>query len=259
MTGSELVEALEKDPSVGYDQIRDELILEQVLEGNVPDFMRVLVPVEVSEGVTVYAAPDYLCVGSDDDFVHVPLNPMTAQRICDAVGAMLPTRKLVDAIWKAAPAKLEPRPMGPDDGFQYDQSMMYTSRFAIHSRWCRDGFREAGYSAGQLTAGHKKDVVICRSVQSPANKKVAIYGWHRLNGRPIQGPQIQDKAHEITYRDYAHGIRLVSSVVSVNGTSDSLERILKDPMAAKAVSDEVPPLLESPRYVTSLHAAPASP
>lgn len=248
-TGTELVAQLVAS-GAGYSRQRDDLIYAQVASGNVPDFMRLLCPVEVSPGTTVYVAPDYLCVGSDDDFVHVPLNPMTFQRVCDAFGAVIPTRKMVDATWKAATAKLQPMPMGPPQ-YQYDNTMQDTSRFAVHSRWCQDSFKKGGHKLGELTAGHKKDVVVCRSVQDPAEKKVAIYGWHKLDGRPIQGPQIQDSAHEITYRDYSHGERLVAAYAVQDGATVLVASVLKDPLRAGCLSDEVPPIIGNPRYVTS--------
>ena len=44
--------------------------------------------------------------------------------------------------------------------------------------------------------------------------KIAIYGWHRLNGAPIQP---LSTVHGACYADYSHGIRLVSETVLVDG------------------------------------------
>lgn len=250
VTGSQFVSSLEKD-GVGHGPEREERILKEVLSGNMPDFMRIVRPVPIGNA-RIYVLPDYLCVGSDEDYVYVPINPMTFQAVCDAFGAVMPTRKMVDAIWKAATVKVPPRPMGPPR-YDYGADMLSTPRFATHSEWCRSSIQEAmkksGSRPGELTAGHKKDVIICRSVQAPANKKVAIYGWHQLNGKPIQGPGIQDKAHEITYGDYAHGERLVSLLCEVDGQRRDTVEILKSPLLAKILSDEVPPHIENPRYV----------
>src|SRR5207253_2851968 len=54
---------------------------------------------------------DYLGVGSAGDFVRMPMTPMTAQRLAEKWGCVLPTRKLVDAIYREAKVKVEPRPM----------------------------------------------------------------------------------------------------------------------------------------------------
>lgn len=250
-TGSELILRLKQDNQPGEE--RDRTIADEIISGNVPDFMRITHAVEVEPNVRIYSVPDYLCVGTDDDYVHVPINPMEFQRICDAFGALAPTRKIVDRVWQAAKARLAPRPMTPQAGFPYGADMMTVDRFATHSRWCRDGLAaliaSGAAKLGDLVAGHKKDVVICKSVQQPADQKVAIYGWHQLNGKPIQGPGIQDRIHEITYRDYSHGLRLISDVMDLHGKRESLSAVLADPLVARAVSDEKPPQILSPRYV----------
>src|SRR5207253_1071838 len=59
---------------------------------------------------------------------------------------------------------------------------------------------------GALIAGIKKDVVITNRLGEKPNH-VAIYGWHKLDGDPIQPLTI---VHISPYVDYSHGIRLVS-------------------------------------------------
>ncbi len=59
--------------------------------------------------------PDYLAIGSDDDFCRIPMNPRTAQRLADMFGASLLTARLSDHIWLQAEVKLEPffyKPVG---------------------------------------------------------------------------------------------------------------------------------------------------
>ena len=58
-----------------------------------------------------YVAPDYLCVGTDDDWARVNITPRAAQKIADSIQCFLPTRKMVNDIYKAAKVKLEPVPM----------------------------------------------------------------------------------------------------------------------------------------------------
>ena len=38
--------------------------------------------------------PDYLAIGSDEDFCRIPMGPITAQKLADLFGAVMPTRKL---------------------------------------------------------------------------------------------------------------------------------------------------------------------
>jgi len=243
ITGSQFIQELELATIVegndvrpiGFDIERDEFIFDQVVAGNIPKFMRVVQAVKVSDRVIIYVLPDYLCVGSDDDYVLVPLNPMTAQRICDRFKATLPTRKMVDAIWRGATLKLEPMPWGPP----YDASMMSTDRFNRHSKRILDQFKKEGGRLGTLVGGHKKDVVLSLAVQAPQKLKVAIYGWHKKNGNPIQGPGIQAVAHEITYRDYSPGIRLIFLLCKVDGKDMAVTDILKDPSLVSLLSDEL--------------------
>ena len=44
--------------------------------------------------------PDYLAIGADDDFVRIPMSPITAQSVADKFGCLLPTRKMVDEIYR---------------------------------------------------------------------------------------------------------------------------------------------------------------
>jgi hypothetical protein len=63
---------------------REEKIVAEVKAGNVPRFLRKLVPVSVSAGTfraSYFVAPDYLAIGSDDDFFLAPLSPLTALAI----------------------------------------------------------------------------------------------------------------------------------------------------------------------------------
>src|SRR5688572_21620336 len=113
---------------------REQEILSQVLAGNVPAFYRKFCSVGVTNVVAgktnwaiVHVAPDYLAVGSDEDYFLAPLTPVTAQRIADSLDCTLPTRKLVDDIFAAATVKLLPSPMPPGP------KMITVSVFAEHN------------------------------------------------------------------------------------------------------------------------------
>src|SRR5215207_8516161 len=98
-------------------QQRDSLVLQEVLAGNIPSFLKNFVPVHVQvvdsvTGKTIkaiyYVAPDYLSLGANDDWARVNITPMAAQKIADSFHCFLPTRKIVNDIYKAATVKLEP-------------------------------------------------------------------------------------------------------------------------------------------------------
>ncbi|MFN4152463.1 MAG: hypothetical protein ACK4IX_16095, partial [Candidatus Sericytochromatia bacterium] len=87
---------------------------------------------------------------------------------------------------------------------------------------------------GSLVSGHKKDVVISNRLDEKPNR-VAIYGWHKNDGKPIQS---LSTVHEDTYADYSHGIRLISNKVNINGRDFDLKDVLKNTELSKILSDE---------------------
>lgn len=217
---------------------REEAIAQEILRGNVPDFLREGRPVTVTgrgaDGQTHTAelsvAPDYLAIGSDDDFVRIPMTPATAQRIADATGASLPTSRMVDEIHRGAEAHLTPQPIPPS------AQMMSNGYYGRHQRMVEGQREQAGIPNGTLISGHKKDVVLSeRLAQRP--DKVAIYGWHQANGKPIQP---LSTVHEASYADYSHGVRLVSDQVKVDGQWRPLAEVLADPNLAPLLSAEGP-------------------
>ena len=52
--------------------------------------------------------PDYLAIGSNEDYCRIPMNPHTAQGLADAFGASLITAKISDQIYDQAEVKLDP-------------------------------------------------------------------------------------------------------------------------------------------------------
>ncbi|MEZ6189496.1 MAG: peptidoglycan-binding protein [Planctomycetota bacterium] len=210
---------------------REAALVSEVQRGNVPGFLRTLRPVTFAGGghrVTLYVSPDYVSVGSDQDFVRVPMTPGAAQRIADLTGCVLPTTRIVDAIYRQAQVKLTPLTQTPD-------ATMTTPRiFLEHDRRVRAQFASAGGQLGLLTAGHKKDVVnTARLVTRPT--QVAIYGWHRPSGNPIQPLSL---VHGRGYADYSHGVRLVHQSADVDGSPRRIADVLRDPALAPLISSE---------------------
>ena len=156
------------------------------------------------------------------------MSPITAQHIADHYGFILPTTKIVDLIYKQADIKLEPITFTPN------ASMVSTGKYLQHNELIEKQLR--GKKLNQLIAGHKKDVVITNKLNHKA-KKVAIYGWHRKNGKAIQPLSL---VHGNYYSDYSHGIRLVSNTIEINGETHPIEIVLKDPSLAKIISYEGP-------------------
>jgi hypothetical protein len=208
---------------------REAKIIAEVEAGNVPTFLRNLVPVTVTREtveVTFHVTPDYLAIGSDDDYFLAPMTPMAAERIARRLGFSLPTPKRVDAIYASSAVKLAPSPIPPS------RAMTTVPVFLRHNETVLEQRREK--PLGLLTAGHKKDVVIANKVfETPG--KVAIYGWHKLDGTPIQPLYT---GHSASWVDYSHGVRLVSRRLTVNGEAKMIDEVLADPKLASLLSDE---------------------
>jgi hypothetical protein len=215
------------------DRVQRELSAErEILAGNVPPFLRSFVRIETSipgaDGRRIAAVyfvlPDYLSIGSESDFARIPLTPMTAQAIADSLHCFLPTRKMVDDIYRAAVVKLEPVPMY---ALRDSAVTMYHHNLIIEGqRRLRKG----------LIAGIKKDVVITGQIpRDPKPDRVAIYGWHKLDGTPIQPLY---SGHVNWYVDYSHGIRLVYRTIYVNGKPMDYVDVLKDSALRRLLCDE---------------------
>lgn len=216
---------------------RDRAITAELLSGNLPDFLRDLQPVTFTgqvagdaTQVTICVMPDYLSVGSDRDFVRVPLGLDAATQIAGRFDMLLPTTRMVDAIHAQAGLRLAPQPMTPGP------EMSSTPYFLHHNATVERQRSRAGAPGGVLVSGHKKDLVLTnRLAQMPG--RVAIYGWHRPGGEPIQP---LSTVHGAGYADYSHGVRLVSRTAFVNGRAVDLRELLADARLAGLVSDEGP-------------------
>jgi hypothetical protein len=213
---------------------RDRAVVAELERGNIPSFLGHLTPVRLttnpSDGravaATIWVTPDYLAIGSDNDFLYVPLTYYSATTIADRFGAVLPTARMVDAIYEQSAHHLTPIPLpaGP-----LMRSNLYLSK---HQQ--RIDEQRSGLPLGELISGHKKDLVLSNRLRQLPGR-VAIYGWHRAPGDPIQP---LSTVHGAQYVDYSHGLRLVSTTVVVDGQPHSIYDALQDSQVAPILSRE---------------------
>ena len=234
LTGSQFAEAV-----LNMDrQHREDAILHQLLEGNLPGFLKRLTPVELSYKLTdgktltatIFAMPEYLSIGSESDYLRIPMNLHTAMSIAERFGFVLPTKKIVDAIYDQATSQFTPQPLpaGPQ--------MTSTEFYRRHNSMIDKQSRTRNFPVANMVSGHKKDVVITnRLAKKPG--QIAIYGWHRATGEPIQP---LSTVHGAGYADYSHGIRLVARMALLEGKLRSVSDILQDALFANILSDEGP-------------------
>jgi hypothetical protein len=217
---------------------RDVAIRSDLLAGNMPGFLRNVLPATVmaqspsgeTVRITLCVLADYLSIGSDTDFLRVPMGLETALAVAGSFGFTLPTRRIVDLVYRQAAVHLLPQPLPPGD------QMRSTSYYAAHQALIEDQRAATGASHDALTAGHKKDIVLSARLWSQPGR-VPIYGWHRGIGAPIQP---LSTVHGASYADYSHGVRLISNVVFVNGQPRSIYEVLADKLLWPLLSDEGP-------------------
>ena len=212
---------------------RDSFAIKEILSGNVPSFLKKFTGIHISvidslSGKTIkavyYVAPDYLSIGNNDNWARIPMTPMAAQKIADSFHCFLPTRKMVDDIYKVAKIKLEPVPM-------------YAFRDSTITMWHHHLIIE-GQRKGKkgLIAGIKKDVVISGKISRDLKpEREAIYGWHKSGGKPIQPLYT---GHINWWVDYSHGIRLVYRKIKVGNKWMDYTDVLKDTILQKLLCDE---------------------
>lgn len=232
MTGSQFIETTKNMSRAD----REKMILKEINSGNIPDFVRELKQISISitdkQGIKhtakISVTPDYLAIGSNNDFIRIPMDPITAQKIADKTKTILPTRKMVDDIYKSADAKMNPQPLPAGS------EMMSNQYYDKHNQMVESQIIDKGFARNQLIVGHQKDIVITNKLDNKPTQ-VAIYGWHQNNGKTIQP---LSTIHENTYADYSHGVRLISDSIIVDGQKMSIKDVLAHPELSKLLSDE---------------------
>jgi hypothetical protein len=248
---------------------RENAIVAELVSGNMPDALLNWIKVDLTykdstRNLTgsVQVLPDYLAVGSDDDFVHVPLDPVSAQLVADKFDAILPTARICHAIYQQAAEKnrinaIERDYWQPKDALRRTakpgRAQTSTAAYLEHSEAIQAKMKSAGIAPGELVAGHKKDVVIARRLHSDADK-IAFHGFYDSKGFPhepcYENPDHTPKpscnkesptlAHTRRFSDYSQGVRLVNAWMIVNGERKKVADVLADKDQSFLVSNEGP-------------------
>lgn len=224
---------------------REHHIVKQVLSGNVPDSLRYLHEISFTtlivdsigilstpHEVRIWVSCDYLSIGDNQSFMRMPMGPLSAQEIADSLECTLPTAYMVERINEVAQGCIDPFPFRPVGDRNCKPMVFQDSHNAIKAL-----MKAKGYHFGQFISGLKKDIVLtCRLANEPRyHKNVAIYGWHRPNGKHIQPVYVR---HVNWYVDYSHGVRLVDRTCTIDGKEMDIRKILESPMLFRLLSDE---------------------
>lgn len=219
---------------------REKAIAKEILSGNVPSFSRKLKPLTIiqiinskSYELVFFTVCDYMAVGSDHDYLYIPMTPSTAQYLADNMDCSLPTKRIVDIIYNKAEIKLKPQPIPPSD------KMTTVPVFRQHTDSIKKQLTQIGLdrSTDNIIAGHKKDIIISNKIYSTDRdyERVVIYGWHLSKNNPIQPVY---SGHIAMYADYSHGVRLIAKLAFLNGDSIQVDDILRDPNLSALLSSE---------------------
>lgn len=158
-----------------------------------------------------------LCVGTDylkfsEQNLYAAPGMDTVRFLEERWNVVPPTPHLVDVFHAVAQKTLDPSPRPPSS------SMTLVSEGLAHLNDI--GFLEFG----RLISGHKKDIVL--SERLIGSGKIAIYGWIKTNGKPVQPLNL---FHHAGYGDYSHGFRPILSSARVNGEETTIRAILRHP------------------------------
>jgi hypothetical protein len=247
-------------------QKREDAMVEQLLAGNIPSWLQQWITVRVSlndasPDVKVRVLPDYLCVGTDDNYRHLPLDQQSAQRVADAFTAILPTAKICHAIWRRTPWE---RAIGAITlptirkraGRNFAQDS--TEAFDAHSLAIQDEMKRKGITPGQLVAGHKKDVVLAAKGKSMP-EKISFHGFYigKYPAEPCYdagnspGPSCNREMPTTThpeglghFSDYSQGVRLVHPQMTIDGAMHLVSDVLKDQKLSTLIAEA---MIDPPR------------
>ena len=201
---------------------RDHVLLAAIAAGQIDPPVWVRVPMG---RVEIWVSADYLAIAGE----RVPMSAPVAQAAVDALDALLPTPAIVDAIEDAA--TIVPLPTWAPPAGQSRAAQTSSAVLALCEERTSAAFELRRIPAGQLVAGHRKDVVLARHMP-PTD--VVIYGARWPSGHRLQPlyPVPGIAGHEASYEDYSHGARAVRDACLLDGEPTTVTEILSGPEAS---------------------------
>jgi len=243
-TGSEFINELKQIGDLDHSpKAREEMsqkILEAIDAGHIPSFCHQnnfqTVTMENAEGIKVQfkTSADYLSIGTDNDYVRIPITPMLALKLRQKYGWSMPTAKMTDAIYNQAGEKLTGIGLVKSQkDTEHMQSAAFINRHnQLYNQQLTPQEREQIAKGNLLVAGHKKDIILSRyTINHP--DVMDFRGLYLQPGKPIQ----TNPAHTPAYSDYAQGFRLIApkiTIINPDGSSQTMNyyQALKDPKIA---------------------------
>jgi len=230
-------------------------------KGSYPSFVNKFAPVIMTDKAgrkaTFMVSVDYAAVGTDDDWLRMPLSGYYATRVAQVFGCFLPTNKLVLEIYKQAAIKLVAHPFdcqGTGSG-KWQRANMATIAHedVLQGKTpCKKGQRMPstdgklnpllgnhdgvcaiqGPHPGVLVSGHKKEVIVSHENLA---ERLAFWGFFSSAGKAIQSGF--GCRHGPGYSDYSHGVRMVQTDVDLEGERVSYTDLITDPAYTSLMFD----------------------
>jgi hypothetical protein len=235
LTGSEFMKEYEKLESA---QDRYMFVLQQLAIGNVPEHFKKFETIRVTGRngtvVEMQVARHGLRIGTDSDYVELPLDGPTAMAAAEMYGCTLATPWISDQIHEQAKASggvvkfftapeiaeaMEIKDWDPNhpDGKMMKSAAFTKKRNELLKKWRK----EHGISDEQLTSGYFKDIT--HPIPGVTRQgRLEIYGGYRDDGSKIQ--KLSGGFHVSHYHDYSHLPRFVRPTIKVNGQVMSLSQ-----------------------------------
>lgn len=178
----------------------------------------------------LFVMSDCMRIGEPGNFLRVPVTAKTAQHVADHSGAYLLTTRIADLIYQQADVKAEPCLFGEPRA---------TSARILDYTKCTS--QHVGSGVGIVEVVGKHWVLTNKLLTS--NGKVANYGFYSKSAPYVSASgmrmwQTLGLAHNSGHVDYSQTLRLVHSIVQVDGVAMSFEQVASDPALARLVSDE---------------------
>ena len=263
LSGKEFMEEYKKlEPAQ-----RHMLVLQQLAIGNVPDHFKQFETIRVksSKGnvLEMQVARHGLRIGTDANYVEVPLDGPTAMAAAEIYGCTLPTPWISDQIYTAAEASkgivpfIDAPQIAKRMGIEWNPSkpdgkwMMSAEFVAERNKMLREYCREHGITDNQLTYGYHKDIIHPLPGTTKAGR-LEIYGGRNVSGKRVQ--PISGGHHVRSYFDYSHQARFIRTSVKINGETMNISDFMNNLDYAKEFGFHKMPMERAYKYPSALAA-----
>lgn len=252
MTGSQFIsevlgispEEYAKNPrqlgKLNRQEIQNAILL-QIELGNIPSFLRkpkaVQIPRADGGSITVYVMPDVMAIGSDKDYLRIPITPVVAQALALRQGLSLPTKTIVEHVYKEA-GRTGKQTIGPNY-FRSPEDSAFLDSPGFYIRHSGEIDELLGDSPpGTLTSGGKKELVVSPGAAS-GDGTIHFYGLRDDKGHPIQTTSAHGGS-EAGYKhtEYPLGIRYCADMVVLRDR-EGREKVM--PLHAALMDGEIAP------------------